>query len=572
MKIKSLIATILVILIMISLPLHALAVESMPYTTMQKNKDTIAPLGYGTDALKDYVDVDRFREYVVSEIIAGNEKIDISDYHLPVDEKVVEAVAVILFKESPYTFNIGNTSFSILHGEMISLNITYLNSVEEFEQMLAQCDAVADEIVADIIDNPQMPEAFKALLVHDRLAALCTYDRKLQHDHRFDMYGALVDGYAVCEGYTKAYAYLLEKIGMKVEFCSSEELVHAWNIVYIDGEPYHVDVTWDDASVLAGEVYHDNFLCSTEKMKTCEAEFFVNAHDADDFNSTPQSTLYDDYFWTNSYTEFQYINGEFYYINSKTESLYKYVEDGEDELLYAGDAKWNKYWNRYSRLSTDGEDLFFTTNTSVYHYDLQTGKVSEAYTPEEVTTTSLEVYGFMYEDDYLVCDLADTNNYFYSEILRVKKRYDPENMDIVPIPDNSVVQGSSQTYYYPLGSELDVSNVEVSITYPDGTTQNIKEGFEVVGADFDTPGKKTITIIWEDVKAHFEVEVYIKGDVNGDGRVTVSDATLIQKSIASLAQLDGRQIAAAEITGDRVVSVTDATRIQKYLAGVVDSL
>lgn len=572
MKAKGFVATILVILFIAMFPLQTFAGEYMSYKTSQKSVRDVAQLGYNVEVLQDFLDLEDFREYLVTQVLQQNIKIDISEYHLPVQDNVIEAIAVILFKDTPETFNVGNVSFSILHGELLSLNVTYLYDEQQFNEMLSQCESIAESIVADIVASPDMPQAFKALLVHDRLAALCTYDRNLENDNRFDLYGALVEGYAVCEGYTKAYAYLLEKIGIKAEFCSSEELSHAWNIVYIDGEAYHVDVTWDDASTLAGEVYHDNFLKSTTAIKENSSEFFFNSHEADDFNSTPNSTTYDNYFWQNSYTEFQYINGDFYYIDNKIDSVYKYVEDGEDQLLYTGSAKWNKYWNRYSRLSSDGEDLFFSTNTSVYHYDLETGNISEAFAPEEVKSASLEIYGFMYEDEYLICDLADTNNYFYSEIVRVKKLYDPGSMDLVPVPNTSVVQGSSQTYYYPLGSELDVSNIELSITYQDGTVRSVKEGLVVSGANFDTPGKKTITITWEDVQAHFEVEVYIKGDVNGDGRVTVSDATLIQKSIASLVELDGRQVASAETTGDKVVSVTDATRIQKYLAGVTDSL
>ena len=66
------------------------------------------------------------------------------------------------------------------------------------------------------------------------------------------------------------------------------------------------------------------------------------------------------------------------------------------------------------------------------------------------------------------------------------------------------------------------------------------------------------------------------GDVDGDGVISVMDATRIQKFIAKLVNIDGtkydgtqpteEQKKTADTDGDGVISVLDATRIQKYLA------
>lgn len=63
-----------------------------------------------------------------------------------------------------------------------------------------------------------------------------------------------------------------------------------------------------------------------------------------------------------------------------------------------------------------------------------------------------------------------------------------------------------------------------------------------------------------------ESNVVLLGDVNLDGKVTVQDATLIQKAIAKLATLDEVQTAVAEVTEDGNVNVKDATMIQKWIA------
>ena len=64
---------------------------------------------------------------------------------------------------------------------------------------------------------------------------------------------------------------------------------------------------------------------------------------------------------------------------------------------------------------------------------------------------------------------------------------------------------------------------------------------------------------------------YLLGDVNGDGKISVLDATLIQKYISGLVTFSDTQKAAADVNGDGSVSVLDATLIQKYIAGLISN-
>lgn len=61
---------------------------------------------------------------------------------------------------------------------------------------------------------------------------------------------------------------------------------------------------------------------------------------------------------------------------------------------------------------------------------------------------------------------------------------------------------------------------------------------------------------------------YQPGDVDRDGRISVKDATLIQKAVAKLGTLDAEQEKLADINGDNYVSVKDATKIQRIVAGM----
>lgn len=76
----------------------------------------------------------------------------------------------------------------------------------------------------------------------------------------------------------------------------------------------------------------------------------------------------------------------------------------------------------------------------------------------------------------------------------------------------------------------------------------------------------------EPTQAPTDPVVYIYGDADMDSKVTVKDATLIQKYTASVegAVLEGVALTQANVSGDKAVNVRDATYIQKFVAELID--
>ena len=60
---------------------------------------------------------------------------------------------------------------------------------------------------------------------------------------------------AQCEGIAKAVKVLLNAVDVKCIVVTGESIKngkrvpHAWNMVNIDGQPYHLDVTWDIGAI-----------------------------------------------------------------------------------------------------------------------------------------------------------------------------------------------------------------------------------------------------------------------------------------------------------------------------------
>lgn len=62
--------------------------------------------------------------------------------------------------------------------------------------------------------------------------------------------------------------------------------------------------------------------------------------------------------------------------------------------------------------------------------------------------------------------------------------------------------------------------------------------------------------------------VYIRGDADGDGKVTISDVTMVQRLIAnSVKDTKGAIKRRANVNGGNL-DITDVTAIQRYLAGM----
>ena len=81
-------------------------------------------------------------------------------------------------------------------------------------------------------------------------------------------------------------------------------------------------------------------------------------------------------------------------------------------------------------------------------------------------------------------------------------------------------------------------------------------------------GRQTVTLTYRDFTTTFEVDVCDKGDVNRDFTLNVVDVTAIQSAIAELSELDDFQQQLADLNGDGDYDVTDATMLQMTIAGL----
>lgn len=508
MKMRRIVAfAVMCVLIVSSMPFRASAftAEEKLYVSEMMSpllQDSPGDMKTSVKVLKEYVDTDSLKERAVSAISECSASVNVSDFDIPVS--IAEYVADFIWYNIPEAFNVYQIGYSTYGTEIYLLSFSYrdyADTKDEYAACYAQFMSAANKLLAGIENNTTLSEVEKALLLHDRLALWTEYDYVSSSAVKHTAYGAFGRKAAVCQGYAMAYMYLLQRVGIDNYYCSSESLNHGWNIVFIDNKPYHVDVTWDDRAWgksgrgFTGRVDHDNFLRSTAGIKE-------TGHTASDFDATPVDTTYDNYFWQNSSSAFQIVDNEIYYIDSKNEVLKRLRDD--KTLCGLSDiwsAEGNYYWtDNYACLSSAGGDLFYSLSDGVYKYTISANSSKKIFSP--ALGTGLSVFGFTYEDGYLICDINNTPNNA-DNLSQVKQTYS----DITPaVSAVEINDPCTKTEYY-IGDRLDLSGLRLKVTYSDNSYEIISEGFTCSGFSSDSDGTKTVYVSYKGFSDRFSVAV-----------------------------------------------------------------
>ncbi|MBR6689142.1 MAG: hypothetical protein IKL68_03920 [Clostridia bacterium] len=205
----------------------------------------------------------------------------------------------------PQDYNVKSIKLGPVEYTILKLNYT-VRDKKEREMKDLELDQIVEQIVYDATHD-QMTDYEKELALHDALVKKVNYFEFENIEkipvEKHTAYEALVNNSAVCDGISKAYQLLLKKAGIYSIMVTGKigEIAHAWNIVKVDGEYYHVDPTSNAIEVNGRrQVMHRYFNLSDKEFKkthTIDKEFPIMAC---------ESTKYDYYTYNNfevKYTE-----------------------------------------------------------------------------------------------------------------------------------------------------------------------------------------------------------------------------------------------------------------------------
>lgn len=171
------------------------------------------------------------------------------------EEELKDLFVAVLYDNSEFFWVDINYNF-IDYGTSIEFSPNYRFDSSTAKQMSIELDEKIDEII-EIADN-FATDYEKELYFHDYICDATVYTEETFGEMGDTAYSALINGEAICEGYSRAMQLLLDKVGISNYLVVGDGVnedgtePHMWNIVEIDGNKYHLDATWDDTSTENG--------------------------------------------------------------------------------------------------------------------------------------------------------------------------------------------------------------------------------------------------------------------------------------------------------------------------------
>ncbi|MCR5145732.1 MAG: hypothetical protein K6B70_00040 [Clostridia bacterium] len=174
-----------------------------------------------------------------------------------------------------------NTNYEFFIGK--GNNSNYFTSNFSSKEEVDQAIISVEKAKKNIVNNASGNNYEKIKYVHDWLVENVKYDTA-NSKNTSNIYGCLVNGKVVCEGYARAFKYLMDELNIPCVLVSGTAVDengkterHAWNYVYIKNNWYAIDVTWDDPIIIGNGKIND-------KIKY---KYFLKGSDFMNKNHTP---------------------------------------------------------------------------------------------------------------------------------------------------------------------------------------------------------------------------------------------------------------------------------------------
>ena len=212
------------------------------------------------------------------------------------------------------------------------------------------------------------------LLAHNYIIDRCKYDDDVKDSDddylAFTPYGAIVNGNAVCEGYAKAFSYLLSQLGIESKGIvgkGSQEL-HMWNAVKIEGNWYYTDISWDDGkeysrydyfNITESQLKKDHTISKVYSKCSSDEVNGTNGVKAINFNfSVPECDSTEENYYVKKTVHFTDLYS--YQNDEMTNALYNAANNKEKYFHIYIDPVYLEYNGAVDQLFVSGDQLFFT--------------------------------------------------------------------------------------------------------------------------------------------------------------------------------------------------------------------
>lgn len=487
-------------------------------------------------SLMSVVDYSELEEMLLNAWDNFESEVNVRKFNLTIDElgefyrKVLFAHPLYFYVNSGFSYAEGGYTEEDMHVLYVHIHYsdTYVETDEHGvlipgadidkakEKILKKTNeikAATDEILFYI--NGNMTEFEKVMTVHDYMVRKYSYDwdyynRVCENENAADpsYFGytleIMTEKTGVCQGYTLAFSYVMQQLEIDTAFVSSAAMQHAWNLVKVDGQWYHIDVTWDDLDCCDTHAHHDYGLLSTDHISNMS-----NPHYGFDTGELEaDSDIYDDAPWRDDVTPLAFCHGMEYWIDgdnlvrSDGEIIYENLSGTNNWCVDSSDVAPDKAYSvkgTYAGVVAYNHKIYFNTDTEILCYT-EDGNITSV---TKKTGDIPGISGLRVENNELVYDIL----YLIDEKTAGIKEGGRIVLENVRIMDPYIENGKLITKIY----RKDTTPMTI-FAAGNGIVQSKKvEKSGYITIDFDASGEQTLFFWDKDLKPLREKEiVYVR--------------------------------------------------------------
>lgn len=190
-------------------------------------------------------------------VMAENVKLSEEGLIQGLNEEAVDKIFQSVLIDHPELFYVEGYSYTkyTVGEKLVAIEFTGTYSMP-WESACERMQEISDKAEGILQAAPETTDDYsKVKYVYDTLILETDYDRSASDNQ--NIYSVFVGHASVCQGYAKAFQYLLNRMGVDCTLVQGEVIEtgegHAWNLVNADGAFYYVDVTWGDISYRSAE-------------------------------------------------------------------------------------------------------------------------------------------------------------------------------------------------------------------------------------------------------------------------------------------------------------------------------
>lgn len=239
-------------------------------------------------------------------------------------EKDVDRIFQVVLDDHPELFYVDGYSYTRYTRGDVTVAIEFTGKYNcTSEEAGKRRKAIEKEVDRLLTQAPTEDDDYaKIKYTYETLILNTDYDMEAPNNQ--NIYSVFVDKRSVCQGYAKAFQYLMNRMGVKCTLVQGAVREtgegHAWNLLEADGDFYYVDATWGDISYRSEQdeetekiplgISYEYLCITTERL--------LRTHEPDMEKDYPQCTALKDNY---------YVKEGAYFTEYDRDQMTKLVED-----------------------------------------------------------------------------------------------------------------------------------------------------------------------------------------------------------------------------------------------------